>query len=170
MSIAQSLLPEFDQEMANTRKMLERLPDGKLEYKPDPKSMSLGQLAAHVVEMAGWLPSMMQTPFLDIPPDYKPLLATSRKQLLEKFDENVAGSRAALAAAGDQAFMQEWSLKFAGNTMFSMPRSAVYRTMMMNHVIHHRAQLSVYYRLNGVPVPGMYGPSADEAVPAAAGR
>jgi uncharacterized damage-inducible protein DinB len=169
MSIAQSLLPEFDQEMANTRKMLERLPEDKLDYKPDPKSMSLGRLASHVAEMSGWLPSMVQTPSLDIPPDFKPFLATSRKQLLDKFDANVAESRAALAATGDQALMQEWSLKFAGNTMFTMPRIACYRTMIMNHVIHHRGQLSVYCRLTGVPVPGMYGPSADEAMPATAG-
>lgn len=113
---------------------------------------------------------MMKGPELDIPEGFKPYLATSRKQLLEKFDENVAGSRAALAAAGDQAMMQEWSLKFAGNTMFTMPRIACFRGMIMNHVIHHRAQLSVYYRLNGVPVPGMYGPSADEAMPATAGN
>jgi len=170
MSIAQSLLPEYDQEMANTRKMLERVPENKLDYKPDPKSMSMGQLASHVAEMTGWLPSMMQAPSLDIPPDFKPFAATSRKQLLEKFDENVAGSRAALAAAADQTLMQEWSLKFGGNTMFSMPRIAVYRSMIMNHVIHHRAQLSVYYRLTGVPVPGMYGPSADEAQTTAAGH
>jgi uncharacterized damage-inducible protein DinB len=170
MSIAQSLLPEFDQEMANTRKMLERIPENKLDYKPDPKSMSMGRLASHVAEMAGWLPAMMEGPSLDIPPDFKPFLATSRKQLLDKFDENVAATRAALAAAGDPAMMQEWSLMFGGNAIFTMPRIAAYRTMTMNHIIHHRAQLSVYYRLNGVPVPGMYGPSADEAMPAAAGH
>ena len=170
MSIAQSLLPEFDQEMANTRKMLERIPENKLDYKPDPKSMAMGQLASHVAEMVGWFASMMDGPALDIPEGFKPFVATSKKQLLDKFDENVASTRTALAAAGDQALLQDWSLKFAGNTMFTMPRLACYRSMIMNHVIHHRAQLSVYYRLNGVPVPGMYGPSADEAMPAAAGR
>ena len=170
MSIAQSLLPEFDQEMANTRKMLERLPDNKLDYKPDPKSMSMAQLAGHVAEMCGWFASMMDGPELDIPEGFKPYVATSRKELLDKFDQNVVSTRAALAAAGDQALMQNWSLKFAGNTMFTMPRIACYRGMIMNHVIHHRAQLTVYYRLTGVPVPGMYGPSADEARPAAAGH
>jgi len=171
MSIAQSLLPEFDHEIANTRKTLERVPENKLDYKPDPKSMSMGVLASHIAEMAGWLPSMMQGPELDIPPDFKPFLATSRKQLLDKFDENAAASRAALAAAGDQALMQEWSLKFGGNAMFTLPRIAVYRSMTMNHIIHHRAQLTVYYRLNGIPVPALYGPSADEgAMPAAAGH
>jgi uncharacterized damage-inducible protein DinB len=169
MSIAQSLLPEFDNEMANTRKMLERIPENKWDYKPDPKSMPMGRLASHVAEMVGWLKDVIQTPSLDIPPDTKAYTATSRKELLEKFDQNAASSRAELAQVSDQAMMQEWSLKFGGNTMFSMPRVAVIRSMIMNHVIHHRAQLSVYYRLNGVPVPGMYGPSADEAMPAAAG-
>jgi len=170
MSIAQSLLPEFDHEMANTRKTLERIPEDKLDYKPDPKSMSMGVLASHIAEMVGWLPAMMQGPSLDIPPDFKPFLATSHKQLVNQFDQNIAASRAALAAAGDQALMQEWSLKFSGNTMFTMPRIAVFRTMIMNHVIHHRAQLTVYYRLNGVPVPALYGPSADEGQQVGAGH
>jgi uncharacterized damage-inducible protein DinB len=170
MSMAQSLLSEFDHEMANTRKTLERIPENKFEYKPDPKSMSMGVLASHIAEMVGWLPSMMEGPELDIPAGFKPFLATSRKELLDTFDKNVAGSRAALAAAGDQALMQDWSLKFAGNAMFTMPRIAVYRTMVMSHVIHHRAQLTVYYRLNGVPVPALYGPSADEGQQAAAGH
>lgn len=170
MSIAQSMLPEFDHEMANTRKTLERIPENKLDYKPDPKSMSMGVLASHIAEMAGWLPAMAQGPALDVPQDFKPFVATSRKQLLDKFDENVAASRAALAGMGDQAFMQDWSLSFAGNTMFTMPRIAVYRSMTMNHIIHHRAQLTVYYRLNGVPVPALYGPSADEGQQAAAGH
>ena len=162
MSIAQSLLPEFDQEMANTRKMLERIPDNKLDYKPDPKSMSMGVLASHIAEMCGWLPSMMEGPELDIPAGFKPFLATSGKELLATFDKHVAGSRAALAAAGDQALMQDWSLKFGGKAMFTMPRIAVYRSMIISHVIHHRAQLTVYFRLNGIPVPALYGPSADE--------
>ena len=170
MSIAQSLLSEFDHEMANTRKTLDRVPENKLDYTPDPKSMSMGKLASHIAELCGWLPSMMEGPELDITPDFKPFLATSRKQLLDTFDKNVAGSRAALAAAGDQALMQDWSLKFGGNTMFTMPRIACYRTMIMNHVIHHRAQLTVYYRLNGIPVPALYGPSADEGQQAAAGH
>jgi len=170
MSIAQSLLPEFDHEMANTRKTLERIPEDKLDYKPDPKSMTLGKLASHIAEMAGWLPALAQGPSLDIPEGFKPFLATSRKELLDTFDKNVAASRSALAAMGDQAFMQDWSLSFAGNTMFTMPRIAVYRSMTMNHIIHHRAQLTVYYRVNGVPVPALYGPSADEGKQVGAGH
>ena len=170
MSIAQSLLPEYDHEMANTRKMLERIPENKLDYKPDPKSMSMGVLASHIAEMIGWMKDTIQQPSIDIEPGFKPFVATSRKELLEKFDQGVAGSRAALTGVSDQAMMEQWSLKVAGKEMFSMPRIGVLRSMIMNHVIHHRAQLSVYYRLNGVPVPGMYGPSADEAMPAAAGH
>ena len=170
MSIAQGLLAEFDQEMANTRKTLERIPENKLDYKPDPKSMSMGALASHIAEGCGWMAVVVQDSKLEIPADFKPFLATSRKQLLDTFDKGVAASRAAIAGVSDQALMQEWSLSFAGNTMFSMPRIQVYRSMVMNHMIHHRAQLGVYYRLTGVPVPGMYGPSADEGQQAAAGH
>ena len=170
MSIAQSLLPEFDHEMVNTRKTLERVPENKLDYKPDPKSMSLGKLASHVAEMVGFVPATMQLPSFDVPADMKPFEATTRKQLLDKFDESASSARAALAATSDQAFMQEWTLSFAGNAMFTMPRIAVYRSMIMNHVIHHRAQLTVYFRLNGIPVPALYGPSADEGQQAAAGH
>ena len=170
MSIAQSMLSEFDHEMANTRKVLERVPDDKLNYKPDPKSMPMGQLASHIAEMVGWAKETIELPSFDIPADMKPFVGTSRQQILDKLDASVAAARKALEGASDAAMMQEWSLKFAGNVMFSMPRVAVIRSMIMNHVIHHRAQLTVYFRLVGVPVPGMYGPSADEAQPAAAGR
>jgi uncharacterized damage-inducible protein DinB len=170
MSIAQSLLPEFDHEMANTRKTLERVPENKLDYKPDPKSMSLGKLASHIAEMVGFVAATMQLPSFDVPADMKAFEATTRKQLLDKFDESASSARAALAATSDQVFLQEWSLSFAGNTMFTMPRVAVYRSMIMNHVIHHRAQLTVYYRLNGIPVPALYGPSADEGQQVAAGH
>ncbi|HEY2842731.1 MAG TPA: DinB family protein [Bryobacteraceae bacterium] len=169
MSIAQSLLPEFDHEMANTRKTLERLPENKLDYKPDPRSMSMAVLASHIAEMIGWVPVTMQEPSFDVPDGFKPFVATSRKELLDKFDACSSSARAALAAVSDQALMQEWSLKFGGNEMFKMPRIAVFRSMIMNHVIHHRGQLTVYYRVSGVPVPALYGPSADEGqMPAAA--
>jgi uncharacterized damage-inducible protein DinB len=173
MSIAQSLLPEFDQEMDNTRKMLERLPEDKLEYKPDPKSMALGRLAGHIAEMAGWGTHTMTTDSLDLTPGgkqiFEPLVAKSRKQLLGEFDKNVAEARKAIAGASDEAMLKTWSLLSHGKSMLTMPRIGVLRTMVMNHTIHHRAQLGVYFRLVGVPVPGMYGPSADEkSVPAGA--
>jgi uncharacterized damage-inducible protein DinB len=163
MSMAHAMLPEFDHEMANTRKTLERIPENKLEFKPDPKSMSLGRLAGHIAEMPGWGAMTMQTDSLDmVPGQFTPLTATSRQQLLAEFDKNIASARAALEAATDEALMKPWTLSVAGNAMFTMPRIGVIRTMVLSHVIHHRAQLTVYYRMNGVPVPALYGPSADE--------
>lgn len=170
MSIAQSLLPEFDHEMANTRRTLERIPEDKLGFVPDPKSMPLGRLAGHITEMVHWGADTMQTDSLNIQPgDFTPLVATSRQQLLGEFDKNVAATRTALESASDTDYMKPWTLFFQGNVMFTMPRVGVIRSMVMNHIIHHRAQLTVYYRMTGVPVPGLYGPSADEqSAPAAA--
>ena len=169
MSIAQSLLPEFDYEMVNTRKTLERVPDDKLEYKPDPKSMPLGRLAGHIAEMVNWGSVTLQTESLNLDGgDYKPFSPTSRQQLLAEFDKNVAAARTELAKATDPQMMQNWSLIFGGKPVLNMPRAGVIRSMVINHIIHHRAQLTVYYRMNGVPVPALYGPSADEGMPAAA--
>lgn len=163
MSIAHHMLGEFDHEMASTRKTLERIPVHKLEYKPDPKSMSLGQLAGHITEMVGWGSMTLTTESLDMNPgEHKPFLPQSQEELLSVFDKNLHTLRATLAAASDEEMMKTWSLRIGGQTLFSMPRVAVMRTMIMNHIIHHRAQLTVYYRLNGVPVPALYGPSADE--------
>jgi uncharacterized damage-inducible protein DinB len=163
MSIAQSMLPEFDNEMANTRKTLERIPEDKLSWKPDPKSMSLGQLAGHIVEMTGWGTMTLQTDSLNMDPgSHKPLVLTSQAQTLQEFDKNLATLRTTLSATKDEDMMKPWTLSISGTPLFSMPRVAVMRSMIMNHIIHHRAQLTVYYRLNGVPVPALYGPSADE--------
>ncbi len=163
MSIAQSMLGEFDYEMANTRKTLERIPIGKSEWKPDPKSMSLGQLAGHIVEMVGWGAMTLTTEGMDMNPgDHKPYIPSSQQDLLSTFDKNVETLRATLAGTQDSDMMKEWALRIGGQVLFAMPRVAVMRSMIMNHIIHHRAQLTVYYRLNGVPVPALYGPSADE--------
>ena len=166
MSIAQSMLGEFDNEMANTRKTLERVPADKLAWKPDPKSMALGRLAGHVAEMVGWGADVLTKEEFDVDPDgtgsFKGFVATSKEQLLAEFDKNVKAARAALEKTTDDHMMKEWKLKAHGNTLMAMPRIAVIRSMVMNHIIHHRAQLTVYYRLNGVPVPALYGPSADE--------
>jgi uncharacterized damage-inducible protein DinB len=168
MSIAQSLLPEFDYEMANTRRTLDRIPEDKLEYKPDPKSMSLGRLAGHIAEMPGYATVTVQTDSLNMEPgQYPPSVATSREQVLAEFDKNVSAARAALESLSDQDAMKLWTLSLAGNEIFSLPKIGVLRSMVMNHIIHHRAQLTVYYRLNGVPVPALYGPSADEESAAA---
>ena len=162
MALSEALLPEFDEEMKNTRKMLERIPDDKFDYKPHEKSMALGRLASHVAELPGWAAHTMQTDVLEIQAGQAPYLANSNKQLLEDFDKNVAEGRKLIAAATDADFAKMWTFKYGGKAIFSMPRAAVIRSVVMNHMIHHRAQLSVYLRLNEIEVPGMYGPSADE--------
>jgi len=168
MSIAQSLIPEFDYEMANTRRTLERMPEDKLDFKPDPKSMPLGRLAGHVAEMVNWGAVTLQTDSLNLDGgNFQPFSPTTRQQLLAEFDKNVAAARAELAKATDQQMMQTWSLIFQGKPMLTMPKVGVIRSMVLNHIIHHRAQLTVYYRMNGVPVPALYGPSADETMAAA---
>lgn len=162
-NISQALLPEFDQEMQSTRKLLECVPDEPLGWKPHPKSMALGRLAGHVAELPNWATMTLKVDCLDLTPDMKPTIAASRAQLLALFDQNAAEAREAIGGATDEAFAQAWTLKFQGNTVFSMPRVAVMRSVVMNHLIHHRAQLGVYLRLLDVAIPGMYGPSADEA-------
>jgi uncharacterized damage-inducible protein DinB len=162
MTISQMLLPEFDQEMANTRKLLANLPEDKLDYQPHAKSVKLGRLAGHVAEMPGWIATTATSDKLEIPPDWKPTVATSKAQLLSMFDNNVAKGREGLVSMSDAEFGKNWSLIFGGHVAFTMPKFNVVRNVVLNHIIHHRAQLGVYYRLNDVPVPGMYGPSADD--------
>ena len=166
MSLAASLLPEFDHEMASTRKALERVPAERIAWQPHGKSMSLGKLATHLAELPGFLPPILCDDELDLfPPGGEPFeLQTPLPpaQALALFDKHVAEARAMLAAASDEQLMKPWTLKAAGHAIFTLPRIASYRTAVMNHSVHHRGQLSVYLRLNDVPVPGFYGPSADE--------
>ena len=166
MSISQTLLPEYDQEMTNTRKLLECVPEGKWDWKPHDKSMPLGRLAGHVAELPNWALNTIRRSSLDLTPPggsgFQPYIPGSRKELLETFDKNVSEAREAIAGASDEHLHQIWSLQFRGKTVLSMPRAAVLRSVVMNHLIHHRAQLGVYLRLNDVAIPGMYGPSADE--------
>ncbi len=173
MTIGQMMLGEFDQEMQNTRKTLERCPDEKWNWKPHEKSGTLGWLAGHVATMVSWLPTTLNTEELDYAPvggpAYQPPKIENRKGLLVEFDKNAAEARAALASASDAEMMKGWKLLAGGKEIFTLPRVACIRGMVLNHLIHHRAQLTVYYRLLGVPVPGLYGPSADEAQPGAAG-
>ncbi len=173
MTIGQSMLPEFDQEMQNTRKTLERCPDEKWNWKPHDKSGTVGWLAIHVATMVGWLPMTINTEELDYAPVGGPAFElpkiANRKELLAEFDKNVAESRTALSKVSDAEMMKNWKLLAGGQEIFTMPRAACIRGMVMNHLIHHRAQLTVYYRLLGIPVPGLYGPSADEAQDASAG-
>jgi uncharacterized damage-inducible protein DinB len=166
MSYAQSTLPEFDHEMANTRKVLERIPEDRLDWQPHPKSRTIGWNANHLADLPNWLVQTMTTPELDIAPvgaePFTFAKFTKRAEILEAFDKNVAAARKALAAARDEDMGKMWSLLQAGKPIFSMPRSAVVRGIVLNHMIHHRAILCVYLRLNDIPVPGMYGPSGDE--------
>jgi len=166
MSFAQSLLPEYDHEMAGCRTTLERVPMDHYGFKPHPKSYTLGQLANHLAGIGGWVESTMNLTELDFSlPETQarvPAPATTREELLRIFDEGSAKGRVALAAAADADFSVVWSGKSQGQVIFAMPRIAVYRSFIMNHAIHHRAQLCVYLRLLDVPVPALYGPSADE--------
>jgi uncharacterized damage-inducible protein DinB len=166
MTYAESILPEFDQEMASTRKVLERVPEDKLEWRAHSKSNTIGWNANHLVEMPSWVPMTINLASLDIAPPggpkYQSPKLTTRRELLETFDKNVAAARQALAAAKDQDIDQSWSLLRGGTPLFTMPKRAVIRTFVINHIIHHRAILCVYLRLNDVPVPGMYGPSGDD--------
>jgi uncharacterized damage-inducible protein DinB len=161
MSISQSFLPEFDHEMATTRKCLERVPDDKFAWKPHEKSMTMGHLASHLAEMSTWAVAGLNQDSLDLG-DYKPWSAGSQKELLESFDKNVAAARDAIAGSDDANYMKTWTLKAGGKDLMSMPKIAVVRSFVINHIIHHRGQLSVYLRENNVPVPSIYGPSADE--------
>lgn len=163
MAIADALLPEFDHEMGVTRRLLERVPEDKFDWRPHPKSYSMIELATHVATIPSWgAPTLTQTE-LDLGGPTQNTVAPSRADLVSRFDKSVADTRAALVGKTDAEMMVVWSLKNNGQTVFTMPRAAVWRGFVLNHMVHHRGQLSVYLRLNEVPVPAMYGPSADEA-------
>ena len=166
MTLSEMLLPEFDHEMASTRKVLERVPTDKFGWRPDEKSGTMGWLASHVSTLPWFATSTITTESFDFAPNgeptYKPEIAESNEKLLARFDEIVAEARAAIASANDEHLLQNWSLLMTGHVLFTMPRIACIRSMMMNHLIHHRGQLTMYMRLNKIPLPGLYGPSADE--------
>lgn len=168
MAMSDTFLPEFDHEMALTRKTLERVPEGKPDWKPHQKSMTLSRLAGHLGEIPGYAIMVIQNDSFDVAPPggskRQPAVMTSRSQLLEAFDKNVAAARAAIASASDEHLGKTWRLHAGEKTIFSMPRAGVLRAMILSHTVHHRAQLGVYLRLNDVPVPSIYGPSADEGL------
>ena len=165
MSYADTILPEFDQEMASTRKVLERVPDDKLHWKAHPQMQTIGWNAGHLANIPTWVGITLTTSSLDVaPPGVEPPRAPafkSREEILAAFDKNVADARQALTVAKDEDIGKPWSLLSGGQTVFTLPRAAVIRTFVLNHMIHHRSHLIVYLRLNDIPVPGMYGPSAD---------
>jgi uncharacterized damage-inducible protein DinB len=158
----QTVLPEFDHEMANTRKSLERVPDDKLNFKPHAKSMTLGALATHLATINQWTDAIMGLDSFDVSTAPPTPELKSRAEFLSAFDKNTAAARNAIAGASDALLTRPWSLLSKGQTIFTLPRIAVLRSFILNHTIHHRAQLGVYLRLNDIPVPSIYGPSADE--------
>jgi uncharacterized damage-inducible protein DinB len=163
MSIAQSMFGELEQEMANTRKVLERVPMEKADWKPHHKSGTLAWLAGHCAIMPGWGAVTLNQKDLDIQGvDSAVPKFTTREQLLTHFDSELAKYRAAIKTATDEQMLENWTLRAGDHAIFTMPRVAVLRSMVMNHMIHHRAELVVYLRLLDVPIPGLYGPSADE--------
>ena len=162
MSISQLLLPEFDQEMAGTRKLLACVPENRYSWQPHEKSMTLGRLASHVAELPKWAVETLKKTKLEISPGERAFAAQSNGELMARFERNVAEAHSAIEAADDEDFEVPWSLVFDGRVAFTMPRYMVLRTVVLNHLIHHRAQLGVYLRENNIAIPGMYGPSEDD--------
>ena len=162
MTIVDALLPEFDREMTTTRKVLERVPEDKFAWKPHAKSCSLGALATHVTTLPTWGRETLEKSEIDIAGGRPPAAPRSRAELLATFDTHVAATRSALVGRSDAELLATWTLKRGGKTIFSMPKATVLRSFVLSHLIHHRGQLSVYLRLLDVPVPSIYGPSADE--------
>jgi uncharacterized damage-inducible protein DinB len=160
VTIAQTFLPEFDQEMATTRRLLERVPSDKGQWKPHPKSFALAHLAQLVALMPGWLTNILGETSLDLGAA-KGYSYETTETLLGVFDTNVREAREALSKASDADFGVSWSLKHGERVLMSMPRVAVVR-QTINHLVHHRGQLTVYLRLQDVPIPSIYGPTADE--------
>jgi uncharacterized damage-inducible protein DinB len=166
MSYAGNALPEFDQEMASTRKVIERIPDNKLDWQAHGKSHTIGWNANHLADLPGWAVSILTQPEFDFSPPggerYQTPSLKTTKEILDLFDKNVAAARKALENVKDSSMADQWTLRGGDRVIFTMPRAAVFRSFLMNHVIHHRAIVCVYLRLNDIPVPGMYGPSGDE--------
>ena len=163
MAIIDSLLPEFDHEMATTRRLLERVPEAQFAWRPHVKSMSLGELSGHIANIPYWCSATLSATYLDLATLDKAKPPESRTELLNGFSERRGAARAQLVTTTDPEFFVPWTLKHGDQEFFTMPRITVLRTFVMNHLIHHRGQLTVYLRLNDVPLPPIYGPTADEA-------
>jgi uncharacterized damage-inducible protein DinB len=161
MTLSASMLPEFDHEMAATRKTLSRVPQEKFAWAPHPRSLTAHRLAAHLGNIPHWVPMTLRSSELDIA-GYKQEEPETVAAILARFDAGVAAARLAMTETADAAWMEPWALKSGGHVAFTMPRIAVYRSMILNHMVHHRGQMTVYLRQLDVPVPALYGPSADE--------
>jgi len=163
MSATQILLAELKQEAANTKKVLERIPMDKYSWKPHEKSMTLGRLAVHIAEMPEWLTMTLTTDELDFGKGkYKPTVVNTSEELMDIYETKLAAAVQSLEAATEEDLNKLWCLKNGGHVIFTLPKAAVIRSMVFNHIVHHRAQLGVYLRLLDIPIPGMYGPSADD--------
>jgi len=163
MTTCQTLTVDYEDEVKNTRKLLERVPldDAHRSFQPHPKSMTLERLATHVAELPGWPKLALESEHFELQPGFKLQIASSTAELLEIFDKAVEEGRAAIASATDEAMQKNWSFKYGEIFSMTEPRPKVVRSFV-NHLVHHRAQLGVYLRLNGIAIPGMYGPSADD--------
>lgn len=162
MAINDGLLGELDYEMISTRKVLERIPADKFDWKPHEKSMTMGELANHLVEMFSWYKITLETDELDLAAGYEQPKATSAEDLTAIFDKNAAEAKESLQKSSPEVFSELWTLRSGEHVIFTMPKMANLRTFVGNHIVHHRAQLALYLRLNDIPVPSIYGPSADE--------
>ena len=165
MSIVAALLPEYDHEMATTRRLLDRVPEAEFTWKPHDKSMSLGQLSGHLANIPTWCSAVLDLTAFDLASlgdDARPRSPASRDALIKEFDSKVAAARANLVKRTDPEMLAPWTLKSGNHEIFTLPRISAIRSFVMNHSIHHRGQLSVYLRLKDVPLPSIYGPTADE--------
>ncbi|HTM24537.1 MAG TPA: DinB family protein [Vicinamibacterales bacterium] len=165
MAIKEAFLPEFDHEMGTTRRVLERVPDADLAWKPHAKSFSMGQLAGHLANIPHWVEIALDQAQFDLAQagdDARPRQPESVAAVLKAFDDNVKKARTKIDTQTDPALFATWTLRQGAHEIFTMPKVSVLRTFIMNHLIHHRGQLSVYLRLRDVPLPSIYGPTADE--------
>ena len=164
MAINEAFTSELRHEAATTRKVLERIPAETFDWKPHEKSMSMSQLATHVADMFGWFSHTLERDELDFAAGYEQPKVSSAEELVEILNKNVAAAIESLKKTDDAAFMKNWTLRNGEEIFLQMPKVGVVRSMVMNHIVHHRGQLSVYLRLNDIPVPALYGPSADEGM------
>jgi uncharacterized damage-inducible protein DinB len=163
MTLVEALLPEFDREMGLTRRLLERVPEAHFDWQPHPRSMTLGRLAEHLAQLPEWAALTLtqnSTEMGSPPANYVP--PVTRTDMLTVFDQNVSKARAALYARTDAELMAPWTLTSQGKEVFTMPKATVLRTFVLNHLVHHRGQLTVYLRLRDIALPSIYGPSGDE--------
>ena len=162
MAITDGLLNELKNEAETTRKMLERVPTESFDWKPHEKSMTMGHLATHVANMFNWFPTTLETDELDFAQGFEEPKPANTEELVALLDKNVAAANESLRKIDEADFMKQWTLRNGEEIFLQMPKIGVVRAMILNHIVHHRGQLSVYLRMNDIPVPGMYGPSADE--------